>query len=173
MRWGIFLLSLIIFASAARAQEQEGKLVDRLLRPNMELSNSAQDKKFNAVEGTPVDRKFAAKNFYSGQERPTKSFAGTKSFFSKVFGPGKSAREESMASYKANADLAYASTEFKTNQSALVRKSSFADKKVKSRDYADNRPFLAEGTRQKILDQEHKERPMTIDEVRELLNKSR
>ena len=39
------------------------------------------------------------------------------------------------------------------------------------RDYADNRPFLGEGTRQEILSQEDK--PLTIDEVRELLNKSR
>jgi hypothetical protein len=167
----LLLFSVLIFASAAQAQEQEGKLVDRLLRPNMELSNPAQNKSFSAVEGTSINKKFNAKEFYSGPERPLKSFWGAKSFLSKTFGTGKYARAEAQANFKHNADVAYASTEFTTKQSSLIRESSFARKKVKVHDYADNRPFLAKGTRQKQLSQQDK--PMSIDEVRELLNKSR
>lgn len=146
-------------------------MVDRLLRPNMELSNAAQNKSFTAVEGVSVDKKFNAKEYYSGNERSTKSFWGAKSFLSKSFGTGKYARAEAAANYRRNAEVAYASTEFQTKKSSLIHESSFAKKKVKVRDYADNRPFLAKGTRQKQLSQQDK--PMSIDEVRELLNKNR
>ena len=40
------LLTLILFSSLVQAQEQERKLIDRLLRPDMTLQNSAQNKKF-------------------------------------------------------------------------------------------------------------------------------
>jgi len=170
VRWFFVLLGLTIFSSFAQAQEQENKLVDRLLRPNMELSNPAQNQKFTAVEGTSVDKKFEAKQFYSGQERTTKTFWGAKSFLSKAFGASKYARAEAAANAKANAEIAYAS-QFATKESALARKSSFAEKKARGRDYADNRPFLGQGTRQKILSQQ--DHAMTIDEVRDLLNKSK
>ncbi len=170
MRWLFLLLSLTIFSSFAQAQEQENKLVDRLLRPNMSLANSAQNKKFTAVEGTSVERKFETKQFYSGKERPAKSFWGAKSFLSKTFGTGKHARAEAAAQAKANAEIAYAS-QFASKKSSIARESSFAEKKTRVRDYADSRPFLAQGTRQKILSQE--DHAMTIDEVRDLLNKSK
>ncbi len=170
VRWFSVLIGLTIFSSFVQAQEQENKLVDRLLRPNMELANPAQNRKFTAVEGTSVDKKFEAKQFYSGKESTTKSFWGARSFLSKTFGTGKYAHAEAAANAKANAEIAYAS-QFATKQSALVKKSSVAEKKARVRDYADNRPFLAEGTRQKILSQQ--DHAMTIDEVRDLLNKSK
>ena len=169
MRWFLLLLGLVI--STARAQEQENNLVNRLLRPDTSLSNSAQNKKFTAVEGTSVDKKFGAKEFYSGDARPTKSFWGAKSFLSKTFGTGKYARAEAAANAKANAELAYASREFETKKSSLASSSPFAGKSAKTRDYADNLTFLGEGTRQKQLSQQ--DHPMTIDEVRDLLNKGR
>jgi hypothetical protein len=44
-------------------------------------------------------------------------------------------------------------------------------KKVASRAYADNRPFLDQGTNQKSLNR--KNEPLTIEQVRELLNKNK
>ncbi len=161
----------MIFTSAAQAQEQENKLVDRLLRPDTTLSNSAQNKKFTAVEGTSVDKKFVAKEFYSGDTRAAKTFWGGKSFLSKIFRTGKYARAEAATNTNANPEPAYAGRQFQTSKSSLARKSSFAGQSGKTRDYADNRPFLGEGTRQKQLSQQ--DHPMTIDEVRDLLNKSR
>jgi hypothetical protein len=164
--------SLLVVATAiAEGQEQEGKMMDRMMRPNMELSNPAQDKKFTAVEGVSVDKKFEAKEFYSGHEPVTKSFFGARSFFSKAFGTGKYARAKAAANYRKNADLAFASTQFQSKKSEIVKESSFAKKKSATRDYAESKPFLAEGTRQKQLsEQSH---AMTIDEVRDLLNKGR
>jgi hypothetical protein len=165
------LLGLTVCLVSARAQEQEHKLVDRLLRPDMSLASTAQDKKFTAVGGTSVDQKFVAKSFYSGDEKPTKSFWGVKIFSSKEFETRGFSRADAAANAKTNAEIAYANTEFPTKKSSLIRTSSNEGKLATVRDYADNRPFLAKGTRQNMLNQKNK--PLTIDEVRELLNKNK
>ena len=167
----ILLLGLTAWAGLARAQDQENKLVDRLLRPDMTLANSAQNKKFTGTGGTPVDKKFVAKSFYVGDERTTKSFTGEKDFSAKGFETKKFTRAERAANAQSNAQLPYANAEFATRKSSLIRTASDEGKVAKTRDYADSRPFLAKGTRQKILSQEGK--PLTIDEIRELLNKSK
>jgi hypothetical protein len=171
VRWIFLLLCLTNFAVPARAQEQEKKLADRLLRPDMSLANPAQDKKFLAVGGTSVDKKFVANSFSTGSAATGKSFGGTKSFFSRVFGTRTFTRTEAAASAKANAEIAYANTQFATRESSLVRSASDTDKPARVREYAEQRPFLGKGTRQEILSQEDK--PLTIDEVRELLNRNK
>jgi hypothetical protein len=171
VRWLSLSVGLLFLCSTARAQQQENKLIDRLLRPNMKLVNSAQNKNFTAVEGVSVDRKFSATELYRPLDRQTKSFGGTKRFPSKTFRTGKYAGAEAAAKHRPDADVGYASTVYKTNKSSLTHESSFATKKVNARDYGDNRPFLAEGTRQKQLSQQDK--PMSIEDIRELLNKNR
>lgn len=170
VRGFLLIFSLLIFtATLARAQEQERQMLDRMMRPNMELANPAQNKKFNAVEGVSVEKKFEAKQFCSGPEPETKSFLGARSFLSRAFGTGKYARTEAAANYRKNADLAFAATQLTEKKSALVKESSFAEKKSATHDYAESKPFLAKGTRQKQLSgQSH---AMSIDEVRDLLNK--
>lgn len=162
---------LLLATAVAQAQDQESKMLERMMRPNMDLSNPAQNKKFTAVEGTSVDKKFEAKQFSAGDASLSKGFSGARSFLSKAFGTGKYARAEAAASYRKNADLAFANTEFVTQKSALIKQSSFAKKSAATHDYADQRPFVAKGTRQKQLSEQN--HPMTIDEVRELLNKNR
>ena len=141
------------------------------MRPNMSLTDPAQNRKFNAVEGTSVDKRFETKSF-SGAEAQTsaKSFWGLRSFLSKSFGTGKFARAEAAAEAKASAEMAFASTEFAIGKSALIRAAPSTEKTIPTRAYAGTRPFLAKGTRQQQLSaQSH---PMTIEEVRELLNKN-
>jgi hypothetical protein len=171
VRWIFFLLCLTNFGFPAHAQIQERKMADRLLEPDMTLANSAQDKKFVAVGGTSVDKKFEANSFSGGHEANTKSFGGSKSFLSRIFGTNKYARAEAAANAKSNAEIAYAHNQFTTHESSLVRQSSDSDKHSKAKDYPDQRPFLAKGTRQEILSQQDK--PLTIDEVRELLNRNK
>jgi hypothetical protein len=162
---------VLLVASVAPAQQQENKLIDRLLRPNMELRNPAQNKKFTAVEGVSNNRRFSAREFYVARGRPVKSFWGVRSLLSKTFGTGNYARAEAAANYRQNAEMPDASRHFSVKKPVLGDDSSFAKKKTETRDYADNRPFLAEGTRQKQLSQQG--RPLSIDQVRELLNKNR
>ena len=170
MRWFFFSLGLLISAGSACAQEQENKLIDRLLRPDLSLSNSAQNKKFNAVDGTPADRKFVAKSFYSSGQATSKTFAGGKNFFSKQVRPKKLSWGDCAANASAGR-VANGNMTFATNRSSLLRRAFEAERAIRLPDYPDNRPFLAKGTRQKALSQEDK--PLTIEEVRELLNKSK
>lgn len=156
---------------AAWAQEQENKLMNRLLRPDMSLANSAQDKKFTGTGATSVEKKFVAREFYSGHEPTTRSFPDTRDFAARKFEGKKYSRAEKAADAKATG-LAYAKTKFQTRDSSLVRTSSAEGKVAKTREYAEsNRPFLGQGTRQKILSQQ--DQPLTIEEVRELLNKGK
>ena len=171
VRWLFFLFCLTSFLFPANAQIQERKLVDRLLTPDMSLANSAQDKKFLAVEGTSVDKKFEANSFSTGREANTKGFGGSRSFLSKMFGTNKYAHTDAAANAKTNAEMHYANTKFATHESSLVRQSPDSEKQSKVKDYPDQRPFLAKGTRQEILSQQ--DRPLTIDEVRELLNRNK
>ena len=58
------------------------------------------------------------------------------------------------------------------NQTARgVRDAPQSDKKITNRTYAENRPFLDEGKSQKSLNQQNA--PLTIEQVRELLNKNK
>ncbi|MDQ3545269.1 MAG: hypothetical protein M3429_01930 [Verrucomicrobiota bacterium] len=169
MRVFLSLLCLTICAVSVRAQEQENKLVDRLLKPDMTLANSAQHKQFNGTGTTPVDKKFEAKSFYAGNEKTTKSFSGEKDFSAKGFQTGKFGRAEKGAN--AEGEPTYARTKFATGESSLVRSAAGSDKVMPTRASAESRPFLAKGTRQEILNQQNQ--PLTIDQIRELLNKSK
>ncbi|MDQ3546794.1 MAG: hypothetical protein M3429_09835 [Verrucomicrobiota bacterium] len=169
MRALLSLLCLTIGTGSVCAQEQENKLVDRLLKPDMTLSNSAQNKQFNGTGKTPVEKKFEAKSFYSGNERPLKSFPGRKAFSAKGYETGKARRVENAVTTEGAP--AYAKVKFLTGESQLVRSAAEGSRVAPTRDYAQSRPFLGEGTRQKILSQQDK--PLTIDEIRELLNKGK
>lgn len=171
MRFFFLLLGLTACLAFAQAQEQEHKLVDRLLRPDMSLVSTAQGKKFIAVGGTSIDREFVARSFYSGDEKPARSFYGVKILSAKEFETTGFSRADAAANARSNAEIANPTTEFPTNKSSLIRTALEEGKSAKVRDYADSRPFLAKGTRQNMLNQENK--PLTIDEVRELLNKSK
>jgi len=162
------LLSLLILPRM-NAQEQENKLVDRLLRPDMTLQNNAQKKKFVAA-GVPLDRHATVREFYWPEKTNTKKFSNTREFSSQQYnsrsfhGNKDSANLNTKTIHKS--DLAYG-----TQTATGVRAAVNADKKVSGREYAENRPFLDGGKSQKAFSQQN--RPLTIDEVRALLNKNK
>jgi hypothetical protein len=165
-------ISLLVLAalSCVRAQDQERKLVDRLLKPDMNLQNDAQHKKFVA-DGASMNKRATVGAFYVQKKSNQKNFSGTKEFstheFSSQFFHSKhSAFNVPSQQAVGNSHAAYA------NQSARgVRDASQSGKKVPVRRYAENRPFLDQGKSQKSLSQ-HNE-PLTIEQVRELLNKNK
>jgi hypothetical protein len=158
--------------STAFAQEQERRLIDRLLKPDMELANPAQTKKFSDKHSASFDKPARTVSFYSAQKPVAKTFAGERSlsprqFAARHFRAGDSAAYISSRSQPPKSDtmiaapVASAGTHIapESNASALVR------------EYADNRPFLGKGKSQKSLHAQDK--PLTIEQVRELLNKSK
>jgi hypothetical protein len=165
-------LSVLLFLAAScclRAQDQERKLVDRLLRPDMTLQSREQKKKFVA-DGTSINKKARVGTFHVGNRSKAKTFMGarelsTQQFKSRHFQSSRSAFENSSQPV-GSSQSAY------PNQPAHgLGDASQSDKKVASRAYAENRPFLGQGKSQKSLNRQNA--PLTIDQVRELLNKNK
>jgi hypothetical protein len=164
----VFILAVLC---SARAQDQERKLIDRLLKPDMTLQNDAQNKKFMRDGSASINKQATVGTFYVHQKPRSKNFAGardfsTTQFNSQTYHGGRSAYEVSSQQTIMNSRSAYA------NQTARgVRDAPQSGKKVASRAYAGTRPFLGEGKSQKSLNQQNA--PLTIDQVRELLNKNK
>jgi hypothetical protein len=153
------------------AQDQEKKLLDRLLKPDMALQNDAQNKKFSGDGSASINKRAHIGSFYVHQKPSSKNYSGTRDFsttqfYSQTYRGGRTASEVSSQQTLANSKATYGS------QTARgVRDAPQSGKKVASRAYAGNRPFLNEGTNQKSLNR--KTEPLTIEQVRELLNKNK
>jgi hypothetical protein len=165
---GILLLAVLCSASA---QDQEKKLVDRLLKPDMALQNDAQNKKFGGDGSASINKRANVGTFYVHRKPRSKDFSGTRDFsttqfYSKTYHGGRTAHEASSQQTLANSKAPYAS------QTARgVRDVPQSGKKVASRGYAGTRPFQDEGKSQKSLNRQNE--PLTIEQVRELLNKNK
>jgi len=162
---------LLAALSCVRGQDQERKLVDRLLKPDMTLQNEAQNKKFIGDRTSLINKRATVGTFYVQKKSNSKSFLGIGNFFthqfnSRPFNSGHDAFNTPSQQAMGNSSPAYA------NQTARgVREAPQSNKKVASRAYAGNRPFLDEGKSQKSLNRQNA--PLTIEQVRELLNKNK
>jgi hypothetical protein len=167
----VCIVLLVGLSTTLCAQDQERKLVERLLKPDMTLQNDAQNKKFVADGSSPIRKSAMVRTFYVHQKSHSKSFSGTQNFYTSEFNShtyhsGRSAYEVSSQQTITNSRSAYA------HQSARgVRDAPQSGKTVASRSYAGNRPFLDQGKSQKSLNRQNA--PLTIDQVRELLNKNK
>ena len=164
VRAALFTFAFLALATGGYAQEQERKLVDRLLSPNTKLSNAYQNKKFNGGTEAPT-RSASTKTFYVSEKKLTKTFvadrqAPTSTFSSRSY-TAKSATVPAVPPMKG----------FETKKARGVSTNAYSTKKYATRDFAGNRPFLGQGKSQKALHAQ--DRPLTIDEVRELLNKNK
>ena len=138
----------------------------------MALQNDAQNKKFIGDGSASINKRANVGTFFVHQKPRSKNFSGTRDFsttqfYSHTYRGGRTAAHEvSSQQTLANSKAAYG------NQTVRgVRDAPQSGKKVASRAYAGNRPFLAEGTNQKSLNR--KSEPLTIEQVRELLNKNK
>jgi hypothetical protein len=164
------VLLLTTFPSV-HGQDQERKLVDRLLKPDMTLQSTEQNKKFIADGNSSINKRANVGSFYIAKKPNWKSYSATRQFStqqynSQTFRSSRSAFDVSSQQTVENSRSAYA------NQTARgVRDAPQSGKKVATRAYAGNRPFLDEGKSQKSLNQQNA--PLTIEQVRELLNKNK
>jgi hypothetical protein len=161
---------LVAAASCLRAQDQERKLIDRLLRPDMTLQSSEQKKKFVA-DGTSINKKASVDTFYVEKKPNSKTFSSTHGFStqqydSRPYHGNRSTFENSSRQAVGNSRSAYP-----TQTARSSRDAPQSDKKVTGRAYAENRPFMDQGKSQKSLNRQNA--PLTIDQVRELLNKNK
>lgn len=168
MRRCLALCLLLAAGASVRAQDQEQKLVDRLLKPDTSLQNSAQNKKFSA-DRTSVDKRASVSTFYIQPGPKPKAFAGPHPLSTREFNSKPAYRAASAIPSKRSpmsAGRTYSAT-----ASTDVRSVHDANKTVETRNNPTNRPFLVQGKSQKALDQQKP--TLTIEQVRELLNKNK
>jgi hypothetical protein len=169
----MIILSLILSAGvpATRAQEQEAKLVERILRPNMSLVNSAQGKQFGAA-GTLVAKKVPARNFRTWERSPAKSFATGNASSPGQFTTRRFVAQDETANIstrsQSSTDMVFVAS---TANSTRVAPENGRDLTMALAPFPGNRPFSGRGKSQKALSA--RDTPLTIEQVRELLNKSK
>ena len=164
MRFAFIVALCLPLCGTARAQEQERKLVDRLLEPNTTLQNSQQNKQF-AGAGAVTAKSASTRAFYVSNKELAKTFGDTRQFASKPY----SSRQ--FATKDATLPPAHPARTFATGEARGVSAARDGSRRYETRQYAGNRPFLEQGKSQKALHaQDH---PLSIDDVRELLNKNK
>ena len=165
------LLSAVFAATigTARAQQQEQKLLDRLLKPDISLESNLQTKQFT-TGGAALEKKARTKSFYVRDRRAEQQFV-TGNFRTKTFGTNESRYQRQEANVASRTTIAKLDTPYPAPGYGGVRAARESDKAVEVSNYRDTRPFLVRGKSQKSLSAQ--DRPLTIDEVRELLNKNK
>ncbi len=167
----LLLPSILARADDGQGPKQEKKLVDRLLRPDMSLQNSAQNKKFTA-DSSSVDKHAAVGTFYLEQKAKPRRYSGTRDFSARQFRSQSFSQLEPATSKHLSRQSADSEKKFEwVSNASRARSVRDAKKTAGSRDYAGNRPFLDQGKSQKSLNR--KNPPLTIEQVRELLNKNK
>ncbi|MEP6809657.1 MAG: hypothetical protein ABI992_05390 [Chthoniobacterales bacterium] len=159
-------------AGAAHSQVQERKLIDRLLEPNMSLQNSAQTKQFTPATDSTTTKKVRTKTFYVAERPREKNWLGARSFFTRMFTGTRAARDGQL---KANVtprnhfttkQLAPSTSAYAASRPAQAANQTYAVSQ-----FSGTRPFLVRGKSQRALSQQ--DHPLTIEQVRELLNKNK
>ena len=163
-------MALLAFASAVSAQEQEGKLVDRILKPNMSLVNSAQNKQFEATEFSGT--KHVRSRSYSTSVRSSeKSFVAERAFSTRAVAVRQSPAEDRAANVSTRSQPAKTDMVYIASAADGARVAPESGRNRAAHSFAGNRPFLAQGKSQKALSA--RDTPLTIEQVRELLNKNK
>ena len=163
-------MTLLAVASAASAQEQEGKLVDRLLKPNMSLVNSAQNKQFEATEFS-VTKRVRSKSYSTPMRSPEKSFAAGRAFSTRDLAVRQSPAEDTAANISTKSQPAKTEMVYVASAADGARVAPESGRNMAAHAFAGNRPFLGQGKSQKALSA--RDTPLTIEQVRELLNKNK
>ncbi|HEX7518030.1 MAG TPA: hypothetical protein VF345_12205 [Chthoniobacterales bacterium] len=166
----VAFIALLAGVSATSAQEQEGKLVDRILKANMSLVNSAQNKQFDAT-GTFVAKRAPSKSFCTPDKSFAKSFSAERAFSPRQFAARHFRAGASTANTSTRSQLTKTDTIYVASAAYSTRVAPENGGSLPVAPFAGNRPFLGRGKSQKALSA--RDTPLTIEQVRELLNKNK
>jgi len=167
---------LLLAPSSLLAQQQEKKLLDRIQRPDMQLGSPLQSKSYQGASGLKIQGyPVSGKSYASTQSRPLKEFQGSRSFLgikNPWFGQLTYDAKSASLSPRSGAEL---SKSYSVKPADVVPYAASSQSANSSKPEVPLQPFLvqgeAQGAMQQISDRVKKE--MTIDDVRELLNKPR
>ena len=162
-------MALCLSAPILIAQQQERTLIDRLLRPDMQLQNNAESKKF-ATHSAAIEQHGTVGTFLVQPRSPEKPFADPRMVSTKQFSAASETTTVSTASFIVDQkpDLRPPVT---ASNIVGVRSVENETKQFATANFADQHLFRKQGKCQKSLDR--KNPPLTIEQVRELLNKNK
>lgn len=170
------LAGMAFGANRVCAQEQERKLLDRIQHPNMDLHAQGFEKSFE-TKASNRDQQAAVHPFlYGGRTAGTKTGDGM--FHTRSYDDGRgSFRTDNFTVKRAAAAdrqaLAQADRTYATSPLS-VREDRAAGKLANTRDYVNStKPYLVPGKRQDTIDDLRRQPNLSVDQVREILNKSR
>jgi hypothetical protein len=169
VRASIAICLLAVAVTQVRSQNQEQNLVDRLVRPDMSLGSSVQNKNFS-VKPASIDSRGTVGIFYLQRKVEQPRFTGTRAISPQQY----NARSSEPA---AHAKFGLASRKVDTFETVStlpasgIQNTADSEKRIATSDFPDQRPFREQGKSQKSLDRQNP--PMTIDQVRDLLNKNK
>jgi hypothetical protein len=163
------ICSSLLLVSTVLAQQQERSLIDRLLRPDMELQNSAQGKKFSAKPAN-IENRGTVGTFFLQPTRPEKRAADSRSFATKKYNSRsfENGYDESSSIQNRQAKLP---EQLPTSAAGNIHETHDSQLKIADRSFEGEREFRDQGKSQKSFDRQNP--PLTIDQVRELLNKNK
>jgi hypothetical protein len=170
VRWLAFVFLVLFCCNFAWAQDQERSLVDRLLRPNMDLQNRAQGKAFTANSKVAAHPGSAC-TFVLKPAAKQKTFDDTRSTVTKEYRSGADRSDLRGNSFVQTRNATVPAHLSGSSPARDVRAAYDARLAVSGRSFAGERAFRDQGKDQESLDRQS--RSMTIDQVRELLNKNR
>jgi hypothetical protein len=165
------LILLLASCAALHAQDQERKLVDRILQPDMSLGNPMQNKAFSGGGGTggmDTSRNAYVKDFDFVQKFSPKAY-DARQYEAKNYWQGDFQFATKTAAVKADPATGK-SYDTKTLPVKDAREAGKAYETA-TRAYA-TREAQERGKSQNRLDEQYKDKPqLNIDQVRDLLNK--
>lgn len=164
-------MTLLLGVGTAVGQTQEQKLVDRLLRPDTSMVNRAQEKQFVGGGSLSVDRRIRGRTFYSRGKTLTKPFSGERSLTPQHFDARKFRMGNSQANLAPRTGFAQKDRIISPPPAPRIRVAPESNATVAVREFSGHRAFPIRGKSQKALQAYN--RPLTIEQVRELLNKSK
>jgi hypothetical protein len=163
-------MALLAGLPAISAQEQDVKLADRILKPNMSLVNSAQNKQFGTA-GALVPQRAPSRNFDTPDKPLPKSFSTGRTLSPQQFAARHFRAGDTVGSISTRSQPAKTDTVDVPSSSYATRVAPETGKSVSVTPFPGDRPFLGQGKSQKAL--HARDIPLTIEQVRELLNKNK
>jgi hypothetical protein len=165
----IVLLALVVCAGALQAQVQEAGTMDRILHPDRTLKYSDMDRKFDAPAAAG-NKQAAVRPFPFSHPASVK--AGDGVFRTSKF-DSKNYQTKDFATKPAAVTKEYdKTTKTYAVKAVPVNEDRAANKIMDTHEFASaEKPYLGRGKRQDTLDEIPETKQMTIDQVRELLNK--
>ncbi len=167
---------LCVAVCTAGAQEQERKLLDRIMHPNMDLHFDGFERTFD-TKASNRDRQAAVHPFGFGA-RSANMKAGDGAFHAKTFNDGRGSFTTGDFAVKpataVDRQVVPGGDRMFATRSVDVREDRAANKTASNRQFVNaQKPFLVPGKRQDTIDELRQQKNLTVDQIREILNKSR